>query len=479
MGVGRESLLEIERGIDYGDGCMKPSFIDKPIFRKGAVLGELLIRPFQSFASIEASSGILLLAAAAAAIIWVNLPFGETYDKLWQTTVRLGVESRSFDHSLHFWINDGLMAVFFFVVGLEIKREMLVGELASFRRAALPMTAAIGGMAVPALIFLLFNYGTHTARGWAIPTATDIALTLGALIILGRRVPRSLMVFVVALAIADDLGAVLVIALFYTAEISVRYLAISGAIVGVLATFNVLGYRRPIPYLLMGLGLWYTVFMSGVHSTLAGILLAMTIPARSAYDTDEFLDRAQRILAEFECAGPCGYSMYTNEDHQASVETLERLCHGVQPPLIRIEYALHPWVVFLIVPLFGLANAGVHINWAQTGASLLSPLSLGIALGLFVGKPVGIVLATWLAVATRVGELPQGVSWTQVTGGALLCGIGFTMSLFITHLSFAGSVFFDTVRMAILLASVTACAVGMTVLFVAGSKRAYSGGTRL
>lgn len=449
---------------------MKPSFADKSIFRKGEALGEILIRPFQTFAAVEASGGLLLVGAAVAALVWANLPAGEAYHKLWDTVVRVGVGTRNLDLSLHYWVNEGLMAVFFFVVGLEIKREMLVGELASFRRAALPLAAAVGGMAVPALIYLLFNYGTDAARGWAIPTATDIALTVGALTILGSRVPRSLIVFLVALAIADDLGAVLVIALFYTGEISVPYLALSGAIMVGLAVFNVLGVRRPIPYLLVGLALWYAVFMSGVHSTLAGILLAITIPARSRYHTDEFVERAQAILYELKCAGNCGYSMYTNEDHQASVQTLERLCHGVQPPLTRIEEALHPWVVFLIVPLFGLANAGVPIEWSQIGSSLTSPLSLGILLGLFLGKPIGILLAARLAVALRISDLPPDLSWGQICGGGLLCGIGFTMSLFIANLSFAGSDVFDSVRMAILAGSLASGATGMIMLLMVGRK---------
>ena len=447
---------------------MKPAFIDKPIFRKGEQLGEILIRPFQTFSSIEASGGLLLVGAGIAAMLWANLPAGETYEKLWNTVFRVGVGSKNFELPLHYWINEGLMALFFFVVGLEIKREMLVGELASFRRAALPLTAAIGGMAVPALLYLAFNYGTDAARGWAIPTATDIALTVGALTALGSRVPRSLMVLLVALAIADDLGAVLVIALFYTGEISVPYLAMSGGILLVLGVFNVLGYRRPIPYVLLGLALWYTVFMSGIHSTLAGILLAVTIPARSRYHTDEFVERARNILREFDCAGPCGYSMYTNEDHQASVQTLERLCRGVETPLTRIEEALHPWVVFLIVPLFGLANAGVPLQWSQTGSSLASPLSLGILLGLFLGKPLGIVLAMRFAVAARIGDLPPGLSWGQVSGGAILCGIGFTMSLFIADLSFGGSEVFDTVRMAVLIGSLLSGVAGMLVLAVVG-----------
>lgn len=450
---------------------MKPPFIDKKIFQTGEALGELLIRPFQAFASREASSGVLLLVATLLAIVWVNSPFEHAYEQLWETGIKLGVESWTFERSLHFWVNDGLMTVFFFVVGLEIKREVLVGELASFRQAALPITAAAGGMILPALTYLLFNYGTDVEKGWAIPMATDIALTLGALTLLGSRVPHSLVVFLVALAIADDLGAVLVIAIFYTADISLYYLQLSALILLGLTTANILGYRRPIPYMILGVLLWATVHLSGVHSTLAGVLLALTIPARSAYDTDTFLSGAGNILNEFQCAGRCGYSMYTNEDHQATIHTLENMCHDVQPPLIRIEYTLHPWVVFLIVPLFGLANAGVIIEWTELGDTFTSPLSLGIMLGLFVGKQLGIFLATWLAVKTGFGAMPRDTNWGQIYGGAILCGIGFTMSLFIAHLTFRASPVFDAVKMSIFVGSVVSCIAGMTVLYFM-SKRA-------
>ncbi len=451
---------------------MKPPFIEKEIFRRGERLGELLIRPFQTFAAMEASGGVLLLLAAGLAIVWVNTPFSHSYEALWESAVRLGIGSWSFERTLHFWVTDGLMTVFFFVVGLEIKREVLVGELASFRRAALPITAAAGGMLVPALIFLLFNYGTDMQKGWAIPMATDIALTLGAITLLRSRVPHSLVVFVVALAIADDLGAVLVIAAFYTADISVYYLQLSGLILLALVVANVLGYRSPIPYMILGILLWATIYLSGVHSTLAGVLLAMTIPARSAFDTDTFLARSNSVLNEFECAGQCGYSVYTNEDHQAAIHTLENTCHKVLPPLIRIEYALHPWVVFLIVPVFGLANAGVRLQWDSLGETLTSSLSMGIMLGLVWGKQIGIYAATWLAVKAGLGEMPRGTSWGQIYGAAALCGIGFTMSLFIAHLSFFQTPVFDESKMSIFVGSLISAVVGMLTLY-----RSSGGGT--
>lgn len=444
---------------------MKPRFIKKEMFRKGEKLGEFLILPFQTFAAMEAAGGLLLLLAAGLAMAWVNSPFGHLYDALWESVFTLGVGSGSLEKTLHFWINDGLMAVFFFVVGLEIKREILVGELASFRQAALPISAAVGGMVVPAAIYWAFNHGTDVQSGWAIPMATDIALTLGALKLLGSRVPHSLAVFLVALAIADDLGAVVVIAAFYTSDISVYYLQLSGLILLVPAAANVLGYRNPVLYLLSGILLWTTIYLSGVHPTVAGILLAMTIPARSAFDTDSFLRRSERVLNEFQCAGSCGYSMYTNEDHQAAVYTLESECRKVLPPLIRLEYALHPWVVFLIVPLFGLANSGVRMEWATLGDTLTSPLSLGIMIGLFAGKQAGIFAATWLAARMGLGTMPRDTNWMQIYGGAALCGIGFTMSLFIAGLSFSHSPVFDASKMAIFFGSLCSAVVGMMVLY--------------
>lgn len=449
---------------------MKPRFMDRRIYQKGEVIGELLIRPFQTFASREASSGVLLLVASVVAVVWVNSPFQHSYEVLWESVFTLGIGSWSFEKSLHFWVNDGLMTIFFFVVGLEIKREILVGELASFRQAALPITAAVGGMLVPAGIYLLFNLGSEVERGWAIPMATDIALTLGVLTLLGARVPHALVVFLVALAIADDLGAVLVIALFYTADISLYYLQLSGLILLCLAMANILGYRRPIPYIVLGVVLWATVYLSGVHSTLAGVLLALTIPARSSYDTDTFLNRAGNILEEFQCAGSCGYSMYTNEDHQATVHTLENICHGVQPPLIRIEYTLHPWVVFGIVPLFGLANAGVSIEWVELDDICASPLFLGITLGLVLGKQLGIFAAAWLAVKIGLGAMPRDTTWGQIYGGAILCGIGFTMSIFIAHLAFHQSPVFDASKMSIFVGSVVSAALGTAILYRASGK---------
>lgn len=458
---------------------MKPNFVEKPLYVKGEMLGRLLVRPFQSFAQREASGGILLLIVAVVGMVWINSPWGRLYEELWHFPLGVGVGSSVFERSLHFWINDGLMTIFFFVVGLEIKRELLVGELASYRRAVLPVVAALGGMIVPALIYYGFNRGGPAASGWGIPMATDIAFTVGALTVLRSRIPHSLTVFLVALAVADDLGAVVVISMFYSHHISVHYLVLSILLLSVLIAFNILGFRRPLPYLVVGAILWLTVSLSGVHSTLAGVLVSITIPARSRFDTDTFLAEANSALNEFNCAGACGYSMYWNEDHQSAVHALENMCHQVEPPLQRIEYWLHPWVAFLVVPLFGLANAGVHIDWSKMGETLTSPLAMGIVLGLLLGKQIGIFVGAWLAVKLRLAVFPEGASVGQIYGGAILCGMGFTMSLFIGDLAFYGTPTLDSAKIAILVASLLSFIMGMAVLYLSSSKGGASSGVKV
>lgn len=449
----------------------RSAVIDTLLLRRSEKLGEILVRPFQVFAGREASSGYLLLAVTAVAILWVNSPWGHTYHAFWDTHVGIAVGSFTFERTLHFWVNDGLMVIFFFVVGLELKREVLVGELASFRKAALPLFAAIGGMAVPAAIFLAFNRGTDAQVGWGVPMATDIAFTLAALHALGSRVPRSLTVFIVALAIADDLGAVLVIALFYSADISVQYLWMSGAVLASLIAVNMLGFRHPLPYVVIGVLLWFFVLLSGVHATVAGVLVAFTIPARSIVNTDTFLKLTKEYVNEFECVGSCGFSVYTNEEHQTYVRGIEELCHSVMTPLQRLENTVHPWVVFVIVPLFGLANAGLKIQWQDLAGMLTGPVSLGIVLGLFVGKQLGISLFTWAASRTGLVELPSGTTPIQIYAGAVLCGIGFTMSLFIGTLSFQGMDALDSAKMGILVGSALSCVVGLPLMIWATRAR--------
>jgi NhaA family Na+:H+ antiporter len=422
-----------------------------------------ILRPFQEFVNREASSGVLLLVCTFTALVWANSPWASSYTDVWHTPATIGIGPLVLSQSLLHWINDGLMAVFFFVVGLEIKREVLAGELATFRRAALPIAAAIGGMLVPAAIYGALNMGGEGAVGWGIPVATDIAFALGALALLGNRVPLSLKVFLTALAIVDDIGAVLVIALFYTAEIS--WLALVGGtlILGVLILANRVRVRDPRIYGILGVGLWLAFLESGVHATIAGVLLAMTIPAHSRINAGAFLDAGRQLLDEFGRAGTKNQGGWVSEEQQSALQALETACEQVETPLQRLEHALHPWVTFVIMPLFALANAGVSLQ-GDLMTVWTHPVSLGVLAGLVIGKQVGISIASWLAVKSRVASLPSGVTWQQVYGVSWLGGIGFTMSLFIASLAFGDNGLLTSAKLGILTASVIAGLVGYLLL---------------
>jgi NhaA family Na+:H+ antiporter len=422
----------------------------------------------REFIHDEAFSGILLLLCALTALLWANSPWGETYDALWETDLTLGTVQYHLTLSLRHWVNDGLMAIFFFVVGLEIKRELLVGELASPRRAALPATAALGGVLVPAGIYALLNRGTVGAQGWGIPMATDIAFALGVLALLGDRIPLGLKVFLTALAIVDDIAAVLVIAVFYTAQVHWEALGLAAVILAGLIAANRLGFRRPIVYATLGLALWLAVFESGVHATVAGVLLALTIPANTRIDPRAFLTRSRAILQAFERAGTgddTGTSILTDGERQEALAELEDAVEGAGAPLHRLEHVLHPWVAFAIMPLFALANAGVRIE-GDLGAALGNQVTLGVILGLVLGKQLGVTLAAWMAVRSGVTDLPEGVGWRHIYGAGWLAGIGFTMSLFVADLAFAGDEgeLLTAAKLGILLASLIAGVGGWLIL---------------
>ncbi len=423
-----------------------------------------LLSPIRDFLRIEAAGGILLLAATAIALVWANSPWAESYENFLHIPITVGIGSFELTpDTLAHWVNDGLMVIFFFVVGLEIKREMLVGELASVRQAAIPIAAAIGGMAVPAVIYAAINAGGDGLRGWAIPCATDIAFALGVMAMLGKRVPVQLKIFLMALAIVDDIGAVLIIAFFYTSDLHWAALGAGAGIVVLLVAANLLHVRRPEVYGVLGVLLWVAVLESGVHATIAGVVLAFTIPARFRIQGREFVSFARKAVDEFEAAGGNENDCMTNSQRQRWVHGLEQACEHVQTPLLRMEHFLHPISSFFIVPLFALANAGVVFG-TGLGEALMTRVSLGIIVGLVLGKQIGIMAFTWLATKLNLGSLGEGVSWKQVYAASWLAAIGFTMSIFIANLGFGEGDNLHDAKIGVLAGSLVAGVVGFTLL---------------
>ncbi len=416
----------------------------------------------------ESAGGILLLAAAVLALVWVNSPWAETYHKVWHIQLGLRFGDRPYAMSLEHWVNDGLMAIFFVVVGLEIKRELLIGELASVRRASLPVAAAAGGMVVPALIYLAVNWRGSGRSGWGIPMATDIAFAAGVVTLVGRGVPTSVKVFLLAVAIVDDLGAVLVIALFYTSDISYHALEAAAILFGVLVLLNALRVHRILPYLLVGLGLWVATLFSGLHATIAGVLLAFTIPATRQIEEGPYVQHVRRVLEDFEREVTAVPDKITQEQSHA-LHVIEDASRAVQTPLARLEHLLLTPVTFIIIPVFALANAGVALRFG--GAKGAHPVALGVVLGLVLGKPVGVLTASWLAVKAGLAALPEGGTWRHLFGVAILCGIGFTMSLFVANLAFGEGPRLVAAKLGILGASVICGAVGSLVLIRTAKSR--------
>jgi NhaA family Na+:H+ antiporter len=432
-------------------------------FEQPATVAERVTAPLHRFMASAPAGGVVLLACAVIAMLWANSPWAPSYHALWDTPITVAIGTLSARLTLHVLINDGLMAVFFFLVGLEIKREVLVGDLASFRRAALPVSAAVGGMVVPALLYSLLNARGTGSAGWGVPMATDIAFALGVLAMLGSRLPSTLRIFLSALAIADDLGAVLVIALFYGGGVTWSALLAAAALLALSVGANAAGVRAPWAYALIGAALWVAILLSGVHATVAGVLLAFTIPSRTRIDEGAFVRGARQALTDFHDARDPERTVLSNEAHQAALHRLEELTEQAQPPLARLEHGLHGIVTFAIMPLFALANAGVSLHGAS--ALVTTPVALGVLLGLVVGKPLGISLAAWLAVRARLAERPAGATWRMIHGVSWLGGIGFTMSLFIAGLAFGPDEgMLTAAKLATFLASVLAGAVGWLIL---------------
>jgi NhaA family Na+:H+ antiporter len=396
-----------------------------------------ILTPFEEFIQRQTTSGLLLMGTAIIALILANSGVADTWHALVHTPISLHVGPWGIDMSLNRWVNEGLMALFFFVVGMELKREMLAGELADLRQAALPFIAAIGGMVMPALIFFAINHGSDAAPGWGIPMATDTAFAVSALVLLSHRVPKALITFLVAMAIADDIGSVAVIALFYAQHVRLDWLMLSVILVLLLVFLNFTGIRRVWPYLVVAIFLWYSILESGVHAALAGVLGAFAVPARPKYNPDLFSERVKEMVTRFDSSNKQGGNILTNENLYAVVQSLEKGVRGVQTPLQRLENIWHLPVAFLVIPVFSLFNAGIPLDLRSLGKTLTHPVMLGVFLGLVLGKFTGITGACWLALRFGVGQLPKKTRFAQIAAVSILGGIGFTMSIFIADLGFS------------------------------------------
>jgi NhaA family Na+:H+ antiporter len=428
-----------------------------------------LVTPFEEFIHRQTTSGIVLMIGAVAALLLANSPFAEAYVHLIHTPISLSIGPWQIERSLLHWINEGLMTFFFFVVGLEIKREVLVGELADLKRAALPIVAAVGGMIMPALIFALVNGGGVFSHGWGIPMATDIAFCVGALVMLGRRVPATVMMFLVSLAIADDLGAVAVIAIFYTSTINAGALAAAALVVALLVGFNQSGVRGSFPYLLAGILLWALLLTSGIHATVAGILVAFCVPARARYRPEAFAGRVGILMKRYRETSRQDGEILTNTEQYAILQAVDDNLHLAEAPLQRMERAVHLPVALLVIPAFALTNAGIPLEMGRIGEAFGHPVTLGVFLGLVVGKLVGISGFSWLAIRLGFAALPSGMGMRHVIGVGLLAGIGFTMSIFVAELSFPGNAeALHLAKTGIILASVTSGALGYFWLRIVG-----------
>ncbi|HVD95910.1 MAG TPA: Na+/H+ antiporter NhaA [Candidatus Limnocylindria bacterium] len=422
---------------------------------------------FQRFFRTETVGGSVLLLFGIAALALANSPLAEAYEHLWQIPMTMGIVHHSLSMTLHQWINEGLMAVFFLLVGLEIKRELLVGELASAKKAALPIVCAIGGMIVPAAIYLMFNMSGFGSRGWGIPVATDIAFALGALALIAPDAPIGAKVFLTALAIVDDMGAVLVIAIFYSHEIAWSSLAGAAAVVLVLVGFNVARIRQLWPYLLAGIALWYFVRQSGVHATVAGVILAFTIPTHTRINAVQFSRRTRGLVDQFDRDETGDFLVLSSKRQQEALFALKQASEGVTAPILKLETALHNFSAFVVMPLFAFANAGVKIGLSIEHEEI----TLGVLAGLVIGKPLGIMAAALVGVKSGIAKLPATLGWTPLLGYASLAGIGFTMSLFIAMLAFDGTASIDAAKQGILAGSLLAGVAGAVILKAASHSR--------
>ena len=394
--------------------------------------------PFEEFLHAQTTTGLILIIMTILALVLANTSLYETYSHFFHMNIDFNVGSWALSHSLHHWINDGLMAIFFFLIGLEIKREITAGELSNIKVAILPILAAIGGMLFPAMIYTYFNYGTDGAAGWGIPMATDIAFAISALVLLGKRVPATLVTFLVALAIVDDLGAVIVIALFYTETINTFALCLAGSMFLVMIALNRFGIHMILPYFVVGLFMWFFMLESGVHATIAGVLAALAIPSTPKRAPESFTKDTKDLFEKYE-KFPAQENYELHEEQKKILTNIKDKIDEVSTPSARLEHALHLPVALLIIPIFALANAGIKIDFSSVSSTLFEPVSLGIILGLILGKVIGIFGVSWLAIKLKIAQLPKGSTLSQVFGVAFLGGIGFTMSIFVADLAFIGN----------------------------------------
>lgn len=394
--------------------------------------------PFEHFIHAQTTTGLILVFMTILALVLANSTLAESYLHFFHVYIDLNVGSWALSNSLHHWINDGLMAIFFFLIGLEIKREITAGELSNLKVAMLPILAAFGGMIFPAIIYLYFNAGTEGAAGWGIPMATDIAFAISALVLLGKRVPTALVTFLVALAIVDDLGAVLVIALFYTETINIIPLALSGAMFFLMIVLNRFGIHAILPYFIVGLCMWFFMLESGVHATIAGVLAALTIPSKPKRAPSSFAEDTKTLIKEYE-SYPIEDDHMINEKQKALLLNIKDKIDEVGTPAARLEHNLHLPVALIIIPLFALANAGIAIDFSSINTTILQPVSAGIIAGLVLGKVIGIFGISWLAIKLKIAQLPSGSTMSQIFGVSFLGGIGFTMSIFVADLAFINS----------------------------------------
>ena len=394
--------------------------------------------PFEEFLHAQTTTGLILIVMTIIALVLANTSLYETYAHFFHMNIDFNVGSWALSHSLHHWINDGLMAIFFFLIGLEIKREITAGELSNLKVAILPILAAIGGMVFPALIYTSLNYGTVGSAGWGIPMATDIAFAISALVLLGKRVPTALVTFLVALAIVDDLGAVIVIALFYTDTINLMSLGLAGLMFSFMLVFNRLGIHMLLPYFIVGLSMWFFMLESGVHATIAGVLAALAIPSTPKRVPSTLTKKAKDLLDEYE-KYPVNENYQIHEEQKRILSEIKHKIYEVETPAARLEHNLHLPVALIIIPIFALANAGIKIDFSSIGTTIVEPVSLGIILGLIFGKVIGIFGVSYVAVKLKIAQLPKDSSMSQVFGVAFLGGIGFTMSIFVADLAFVNN----------------------------------------